>query len=548
MHDPRHLQIGSSAVLLLGFLGTPGCTPPTARAKATEPAPTLTVEYVRLQSAAGAGDVELPGTLVSTSTAVLRAPIAGQVAELAEEGSQLRSGQTAAVLTATGLPATVDATAAALEAAVRRQSGAETAVEQAVRLKSTSAAELEQNLKSAEADRDRRKALLAETRHQLTTEPARLKAAVQAAEARVRLLKSGERIQRLRQLQAEIDVAKSEVSVAESQARRVKELYAAGLAARRELEVAALTVRRANSKVVQLDEELKLQQEGAHPEAIKEAEEQVEVARQSLRAADALQEQLSQRKAELAAAEAEVTRVKQKLEAVQLDELPIDRARKDAQASAAETRRLRAELAEARDRLGRSTLSAPFAGQVVRRHAQPGETVLQGASLLEVVDPSRLQFQGAVTESDLGRLRKGTPVELALPAISPRPLTGRVAEIIEASGPARGTYQVRIEVPRRAEMKPGMAGTARVRGPREQAAEIRIPLSALRKHFPRENRGEVWVLEGDRLSTRIAVLGPMVSDRVRIVSGLQRGDQVVVSDLNGDLPQGEVTGREVALP
>ena len=288
--------------------------------------------------------------------------------------------------------------------------------------------------------------------------------------------------------------------------------------------------------------------EGAHPEAIKEAEEQVEVARQALRAADALQEQLSQRRAELAAAEAEVTRVKQKLEAVQKDALPIDRARKDAEASAAETRRLEAELAEARDRLGRSTLGAPFSGQVVRRHAQPGETVLQGASLLEVVDPSRLQFQGTVTESDLGRLRKGTPVELALPAISPRPLAGRVAEIIEASGAARGTYQVRVEIPRHAGMRPGMAGTARLRSAHEQATEIQIPLSALRKHFPRENRGEAWVLVGEQLVTRRVLLGAMTGDRVRIVSGLGRGEKLVISDLNGERPQGRIEGREVGLP
>lgn len=537
------------ALLLLLGVGTaaaPGCSPPVTRALATETRPVPVVEYVTLRAPAGDEWLELPGTVAAERTATLKAPMAGQLRELGEEGALLRGGQPAALLEATGLPSTVATTEAALEAARRRETAAGTAVDQATRDRELLAAELEQSLKAAEAEQERRQAQLAETRHQLTTEPARLRAQVQAAEARVRLLKSGERVQRLKQIEAEIEVARAEIEVAETQLLRVKELYAAGLAARRELELAALTVRRTRSKRAQLEEELKLQKEGAHPEAIREAEQQAEAARQVLRAAGALAEQLNQRKADLAAAEAEVTRLRQKLEGVRADRLTVARARSEAQATTAETRRLRAELTEARDRLARASVKAPFAGQVVRRHAQPGETVMAGAPLLDLVDPDALRFQAGIPEGEVSRLAAGTRVEVLIPTVSTQPLRGRIAEVLLASDAARQSYVAQIDLAAANGLRAGMAGTVRVaRSRKRMRQDLRLPLTSLRKHFPREQRGEVWVLMGDRVEARPVRLGATLGAEVAVTGGLRPGEKIVVSETGGDLPGGTVRAREV---
>src|SRR5204862_7043092 len=156
---------------------------------------------------------------------------------------------------------------------------------------------LKQTLKGAEAERDGRRGTLAEAQLQATTDPARLRAQLRAAEAHVRQLRSGEREQRVRQLEADVDVAHKELQVALSQYRRIQDLRQRGLESEASVETARLTAQRARASESQRIEDLRLAHEGAHPEAIKEGEEQVEAARQSLAAAEGLAQQVSERKA-----------------------------------------------------------------------------------------------------------------------------------------------------------------------------------------------------------------------------------------------------------
>src|SRR5205823_14350640 len=135
---------------------------------------------------------------------------------------------------------------------------------------SGSIATREQNLKAAEAERDRRRGTLAEAQLQAATDPARLRAQLRAAEAHVRQLRSGEREQRIRQLEADVDVAQKELQVALSQFRRIQELRQRGLESDASVETARLNAQRARATQSQRVEELRLAHEGAHPEAIKE--------------------------------------------------------------------------------------------------------------------------------------------------------------------------------------------------------------------------------------------------------------------------------------
>jgi RND family efflux transporter MFP subunit len=496
--------------------------------------------------------------VVAVRAATLSAPSAGQVRTLADEGAQLPANGEAALLDATGLPEEVGAASAALVAAERHRASAETAVRQSREDSGANIATLEQTLKAAEAARDQRRAALAEARVQAATDPARLRAQLRAAEAHVRQLRSGEREQRIRQLEADLDVAQKERQVALSQFRRIQELRQRGLESDASVETARLTAQRARATESQRMEDLHLAHEGAHPEAIAEAEQQTEAARQSLAAAEGLAQQVAERKADLAAAEAEVTKARQNLERARASRLAVTHAEQEAQAAEAEARRSEAQLMDARRRLARSVVRAPFPGQVVRRRARPGETVLAGAPLLDLVDPTRLRFEASASETDLFRLRAGERVQVTVPP-STRPLPGRVAEVIQASEAARQAYAVRIDLDATAGLRPGMIGTARLLLPTGRITPsgypVPLPLTCLRRHFPRENRAEVLIVERDRLAARGVQLTPESGERaqggtgtVTVRSGLKDGDRVVVSDPGGLLPGSPVRAREVSFP
>jgi membrane fusion protein (multidrug efflux system) len=226
-------------------------------------------------------------------------------------------------------------------------------------------------------------------------------------------------------------------------------------------------------------------------------------------------------------------------------------ARQQAQAADAEARGAATQLGDARARLERTVIRAPFAGQVVRRHARPGETVLAGAALVELVDPRSLRFEAAAAEAEVGRLRPGDAVMVLIPAVGPRPLPGQVAEVIQAAAPASQGFSVKIDLDLPAGtgrgLRPGLAGTARRR---EVAAGVRprLPLAALRRHFPREARAEVLVLDGDRLRVRPVQLGGRAGPLVEVAEGLHEGDHVVLSDPAALSLAEPVRAAEVAAP
>src|SRR5207244_8079256 len=125
-------------------------------------------------------------------------------------------------------------------------------------------------------------------------------------------------------------------------------------------------------------------------------------------------QQVAERKAELAAGEAEVTKARQSLDRARSSRLAVTHSQQEAEAAEAEARRSEAQLMDARRRLAQSVVRAPFPGQVVRRRARPGETVLAGAPLLDLVDATRLRFEASAPETALFRLRPGERVPVTI--------------------------------------------------------------------------------------------------------------------------------------
>lgn len=534
------LVVGSSALLLVGC-GEQGARP-VAAAVASPP----TVEYITVRRVPEALVLELPGTVTPLRSAAINAPIGGEIRQLVEEGAQVTTSSTLAVLEAPGLPEQINAARASASAASRRRAGARIAVRQARSDTDLLSATLEQTLNAAVAERNRRQAALAEAEVQSKTEPVRLQAQVEAAEAHVRFLKSGEREQRIKQLEASLSVAQAELRVARTNFARMRALYMRGYVSRGDLETALLGQDRATANELQHLEELKLEKAGGHPEQIVEAERQAEMARQALAAAKGAQA-VEQRRAELAQAEADVVKAHRNLETARRNRYPIARAEEDAAASDAEALRSEMELREVRRQLDRSVVQAPFAGQVVRRRARPGETVMLGAPLLELVDTATLQFEATVTDSDVASLQIGDSVAVRVTAAGQRILPGRISEIILASDPLRRNYRVRVALGSVQGLRAGMVGKAERRRA-SNAAGVRLPMAAFYRHFPTENRAELLVLDGDQTAVRKVRLGVQEGEKVEIVSGLRPGDRVIVSDAATLPVAARVQAREAPQP
>ncbi|WP_347243955.1 efflux RND transporter periplasmic adaptor subunit, partial [Thermogutta sp.] len=166
--------------------------------------------------------------------------------------------------------------------------------------------------------------------------------------------------------------------------------------------------------------------ESTYPQRIREAEARFRLADINLRREKALiQEDYTTRDA--------VDRAQSEWDAAQA---VLQRLRRewDTQraVAAAKLQEAEAKLKQDEIRLSYTRIYAPIDGIVTDVTGQQGETIvtgLQTANLVVVMDPSRLEMQIYVDETDIGRVRLGQAVEYSVDTYPDRVFSGKIVDI-----------------------------------------------------------------------------------------------------------------------
>jgi HlyD family secretion protein len=144
-----------------------------------------------------------------------------------------------------------------------------------------------------------------------------------------------------------------------------------------------------------------------------------------------------------ALAEEEVERAARDLEVAQqrADEAALARQMIAAKASTTDRQRAqaavdaaRANQAEARTLLDKTTIRAPLEGAVVHRFLQPGELAEQSTPILTVADLSRLRVRAEVDEADITSVAVGQRAYVSAPAYGEKKFGGQVVRMANALG------------------------------------------------------------------------------------------------------------------
>ena len=189
---------------------------------------------------------------------------------------------------------------------------------------------------------------------------------------------------------------------------------------------------------------------------------------------------------------------------------------------------VKAQESGARAMLGYTRLSAPFAGVVTARMADPGTMAAPGVPLLQVESAGALQLQATVDESAIGSIRKGMKLPVTLNGAANREIAGTVAEIVPAADPASHSFMIKIDLAPSAQLHSGMYGSAEIATGTHQA--ILVPRSAV---VLRGSLSCVYVLDVNRIAQlRSITLGAAHGELVEVLSGISANEKLV--DLPGD--------------
>ncbi|GAA4366832.1 HlyD family efflux transporter periplasmic adaptor subunit [Nocardioides caricicola] len=200
----------------------------------------------------------------------------------------------------------------------------------------------------------------------------------------------------------------------------------------------------------------------------------------------------------------------------------------------------RSDVVAAEQALRTATVTAPFAGTVVSVDAAEGDSVSSGTAVFVLVAPGTTTVQVAATSDQVQQLAVGQRA-VATPVGSEAGLAGTVTQISTVPD-EDATYPVTITLARkRLDLATGLtASVSVVVGAAEDV--VTVPASAV-------SDGTVLVVgEGGAAARTPVTTGIVGATTVEVIDGVEAGDEVVLADLDEDLPTTDESGGFGGVP
>ncbi len=172
------------------------------------------------------------------------------------------------------------------------------------------------------------------------------------------------------------------------------------------------------------------------------------------------------------------------------------------------------------------SITAPFEGTVIERHATVGELAEPAKPLFTIADLSVLWGIADIPERDLASVTMGLDAKVSVSAYPAAAFLGKVTYISDTLDPSSRTAKVRVEIDNaRGTLKPEMFATFTILT-EESEGVVSVPAPAVQRD---EGRTIVFVSKGEGFEKRPVELGPELQGYYPILSGLRAGDTVVTN-------------------
>jgi len=288
--------------------------------------------------------------------------------------------------------------------------------------------------------------------------------------------------------------------------------------------------------------------------AVAQAQANLEAAKARLRlvkatAAEAVQSQIQQTKANLDLAEADFKRAQELYEKNFIARQQLDEARtkynvaksaydlalnslqqktweNEIALAEAQVRQAEATLKLTQAQLANLTITSPLNGGVTKRHVDPGTMVKDTTPILTIMDLAEVKMVVNVTEKEFVRLKKDQPVKVFVTAFPERTFPGRIEIITPALELQSRTAEIQIAIPNPGYiLKPGMFGRVEITL-RSQPQAVLVPVQAV---LNQDNKDYVFVVKDGQAYRRVVQKGLVKDTVMEIIQGLSPGELVVVS-------------------
>lgn len=195
----------------------------------------------------------------------------------------------------------------------------------------------------------------------------------------------------------------------------------------------------------------------------------------------------------------------------------------------------RQEVAEARYRIGQTTIRAPFSGRITSRIVEQGQHLRAGEELFNLADFDPLVAYIHLPEREVLGLKPGRETRITLKADEDVRFRGRIRQISPVVDPATGTVKVTVEAvnPLPAAVRPGGFVTIDIIRESRPGAVL-LPRQAVLREL---QSAHVFVARNGIAEKRPVRLGLEEGERIEVLAGVKPGERVIVAG-QGSLKQG----------
>ena len=171
------------------------------------------------------------------------------------------------------------------------------------------------------------------------------------------------------------------------------------------------------------------------------------------------------------------------------------------------------------------TLTAPFAGTVIEKHAILGELREPDESAFTIADLSTLWIEVDLYEKDLAKVKQGARALVTLAAYPGEVFKGKLTYVSSVMDKETRTVKARVEVPNPDDrLKPEMFATAAI-DTGKAVKDLRLPEDAV---LLLQGQPTVFVAEKDGFEPRAVETGERAQGMVVLKSGVAAGERVAV--------------------
>jgi HlyD family secretion protein len=209
-------------------------------------------------------------------------------------------------------------------------------------------------------------------------------------------------------------------------------------------------------------------------------------------------------------------------------------------------RQSQAQLALAQAQLENTLIRAPFAGVVVKKMAEVGESVApippgvnistSSGAIVALADLDTLEVEADVSESNVAKLRADQPAEVTVEAFPDRRYRAVLRQIIPTADRTRATVMVKVTIlDKDQDLKPEMSarvtflemeGGGEPTSAEDRTQQVTVPVEAL---VTRDGETVVFLVRDGRAAQRVVVKGLERQGQVAIKQGLSGGETLVVN-------------------